>query len=87
MDTFTITAGAVLELLAFIVILRLWIRRRMGIIPRIFVSIILLVPFFGLLIYAFVGIDLDRNPDRMNTQTDSDAFSDGGGGHHGGGGH
>ena len=81
MDTFTIIAGAVLELVALIVIVRLWVRRRMRIIPRIFMSIILLVPFFGLLIYAFVGIDLGRNPDRMHTQTDSDAFSDGGGGH------
>ena len=59
---------------------RLWLRRRMRIIPRILVSLVLLIPFFGLMIYFFIGSDLDKNPDRMDTQSDSDAFYGGGGG-------
>jgi hypothetical protein len=35
----------------------------------------LLIPFFGLLIYVVIGCGLDKNPDRMDTQSDSDAFS------------
>ena len=78
MNKLTIIAAAVFELVSFIVIIRLWLRRRMRIIPRMLVSLILLVPFFGLLIFIFIGSDLGKNPDRMNTQSDSDAFYGGG---------
>jgi uncharacterized protein with PQ loop repeat len=80
MDKFTIIAGAVFELVGLIIIVRIWRRRRMRIIPRIFFSIVLLIPFFGLLIYGFLASDLEKNPDRMDTQSDSDAFYGGGGG-------
>jgi bacteriorhodopsin len=81
MDKFTIIAGAILELVGLIVIVRLWLRRRMRIIPRILFSVVLLIPFFGLLIYAFLASDLEKNPDRMDFQSDSDAFYGGDGGH------
>jgi bacteriorhodopsin len=80
MDKLTIIAGAILELVALIVIIRLWLQRRVRIFPRIFFSIVLLIPFFGLLIYAFVASDLEKNPDRTDSQSDSDAFYGGGGG-------
>jgi len=81
MDKFTIIVGSVFEVVALCVLVRLWIRKHFTIIPRILVSLILLVPFFGLLIYILIRIDLPKNPDRMDSQSDYDAFSDGGGGH------
>ena len=78
MDIFTIIVGAVLEWIALVVIVTLWYERRMRIIPRILMSIVLLIPFFGLLIYVFIRSDLNKNPDRIDTQSDSDAFHGGG---------
>jgi hypothetical protein len=75
-----IIIGTVFELVALFVIVRLWLRRRMPIVPRIIFSIILLVPFFGLMIFAFIGIDLDKNPDKEDTQSDRVANIGGGDG-------
>jgi hypothetical protein len=70
MDKFAIILFAVLEAIA-LVVARLWLRRRHRIVPRILWSLLLLVPLFGLLIYGFVVIDLDKNPERMEKQADS----------------
>ena len=80
MDKFAIIVLAILEVVALIVIARLWLQRRHRIIHRILWSLLLLVPLFGLLMYGFLVSDLDKNPDRMDSIADSDAFY--GGGHH-----
>jgi hypothetical protein len=80
MDTFVIIVLSLLEVVALYTIGRLWLRRRLRIVPRIFWSVVLLVPLFGLLMFVFIVSELDQNPDRMDTGSDSDAFY-GGGGH------
>jgi len=82
MDRFAIITLAVLEVIALVVIARLWIRRRHPFVPRILWSVLLLVPLFGLLMYGFLVSDLEKNPDRMESGADSDAFFSGGGGLH-----
>jgi uncharacterized membrane protein YoaK (UPF0700 family) len=82
MNRFAIILLAVLEFVALVVIARLWIRRRHRLVPRILWSLLLLVPLFGLLMYGFLVSDLEKNPDRMESQADTDAFYGGGGGHH-----
>ena len=85
MDTLIVTSFFVVEVVSLSIIINLWLRRRMHIILRMFWSVLLLVPFFGLLMFVFVVSDLDPNPEKTDTGSDSDAF-DGGGGHGDGGG-
>ena len=80
MDRSAIIVFVVLEVMALIVVARLWLRRRHRIIPRILWSLLLLVPLFGLLMYGFIVINLDKNPERMDSQADNDAFYGAGGG-------
>ena len=80
MDTFAIIGLAVLELVALIVVARLWICRRHRLIPRILWSLLLLVPLFGVLMYGFLANDGEKNPGQMDSQADSDAFYGGHGG-------
>jgi len=80
MDTFAIIVLSVLELLALVVIVRLWTLRRLHILSRIIWSLILLVPLFGLLMYGFIQSDPEKNPERMESQADSDASGDPGAG-------
>lgn len=76
MDTFVIIyLLGLLEVVALFVVLHLWTKRRMRIVPRLFWSIVLLVPALGLLMYGFIQINPDRNPERMETQSDRDSFS------------
>jgi hypothetical protein len=77
MDKFVIACLGVLEIVALVVIIRLWLHRRFRLIPRIVWSVILLIPILGLLIFLFVTSDLDRNPERRETQTDFGAPSSG----------
>ena len=79
MDKFAIIVFAVLEVVALIVLARLWLQRRHRITPRILWSIALLVPLLGLLMYCFLtGVEPEKNPDRMDSQADRDAISGGG---------
>ena len=80
MDRSAIIVFVVLEVMALIVVARLWLRRRHCIIPRILWSLFLLVPLVGLLMYGFIVINLDKNPERMDSQADKDAFYGAGGG-------
>jgi len=80
MNLFVIIVLGVLEMVALVVVIRLWLRRRLRLLPRIFWSIVLLIPLVGLLTYGFVMSNLEKNPDKMETTADSDAFY-GGGGH------
>ncbi len=79
MNLFVTIFLSVLELVALVVVIRLWSRHKLRLLPRIFWSIVLLVPLFGLLMYGFVLSDLEKNPERMDSRADSDAFYDGGG--------
>ena len=79
MNLFAIIFLSVLEIVALAVVVRLWLRRRLRLLPRIFWSIVLFIPVFGLLMYGFVASDLEKNPERMESCGDSDAFYDGGG--------
>lgn len=66
MDKPTLIIGATLELIALIVIVRLWMRRPLRIVPTIFWSLVLLVPFFGLLLYFFLRDEPEAHPDRVD---------------------
>jgi hypothetical protein len=80
MHIFLIVVLSVLEAVALFLAVRLWLRHRMRLLPRIFWSLFLLVPLLGLLMYGLVLSDLDENPDNAGSPSDSDAFF-GGGGH------
>jgi hypothetical protein len=54
MDKPTLIAGVVIEVVALIVIVRLWMRRPSRIASSVFWSAVLLVPFCGLFIYFFL---------------------------------
>lgn len=82
MDISTFIILFVFEIVGVCVGVHLWFqKRRMKILPRILWSILLLVPFFGLLAFVFLRFDSDKNPDRMESTADIDAFYGGGGGH------
>jgi hypothetical protein len=83
MNNFVIVVSGVFEVVALAVIARLWTRPRMGIFARVFWSVVLLIPLFGLLMYGFIMVDSVGNQDKMDSQPDSDAFHD----HGDGGGH
>jgi len=75
MDISTFIILSIFEVIGVCVSVHLWFqKRRLKILPRVLWSIFLLVPFFGLLAYIFLRSDLDKNPDRMDTRADSDAF-------------
>jgi hypothetical protein len=81
MDILLIVVLSVLEAVGLFLAVRLWLRHRLRVLPRIFWSLFLLVPLFGLLMYGFILSDLDENPDNARSSpSDSDAFF-GGGGH------
>lgn len=46
--------GAIIELVALIVIVRLWMRRPLRVVSSVFWSLVLLVPFAGLFLYLFL---------------------------------
>ena len=79
MDTFTFIILLVFEIIGVCFSVQLWSKPKpMKIVPRIFWSVVLLVPVFGLLMFIFITNDLDRNPDRKETRSDHDAFLGGG---------
>jgi TRAP-type mannitol/chloroaromatic compound transport system permease small subunit len=73
MNTFTIIIAVVAELVALCVITRLWIQRRMSLVPRILVSVLFLIPFVFLVYFAyfeFIGRETilgSKNPKRADT--------------------
>lgn len=73
-----ILAGA-FEVIALVVILRMWMmRRHKRVAVRLLWSIVLLVPIFGLLAYIFLRENPERHPDYMEERGSGD---DAGGGH------
>lgn len=77
MNRVAILLLAVAEVAALAIIARLWIRRRHHFVTRLLWSLILLVPLFGLLMYGFIVSDLEPNPERTDTQSDSNADATG----------
>jgi hypothetical protein len=79
-DTKLIIALSVLEAIALVVIVRLWLRRRsrMSVVARLVWSVVLLVPGFGLMMYGFIHSDPDEHPDYIEEFGSAD---DVGGGH------
>ena len=77
LDTKAIVILSVCELAALIAIVRLWSRkRRMRVITRLLWSVVLLIPFFGLLFYGFTRSDPEGHSDDLPESTHG---SDGGG--------
>jgi hypothetical protein len=79
---------SLLEIVALIVIVRLWMRRRAKFWPSILWSFVLLVPFFGLMVYLFLHEEPDRHPymtgdGGWNVGGDGHGSGDSGGGHGG----
>ena len=83
MNTWDIILLSVLEILAFIVIVRLWMRSHLHVMHRLLWSLVLLVPLFGLLAYVFLISDTTAHSEDPSSPYSSG--SDGGGGGHGGG--
>jgi hypothetical protein len=76
MDLFVFICLAMLEIVAVCVSVQLWFRKqRMRLVSRIFWSVVLLVPLFGLMMFVFITTDLEKNPD---TQLDTPGGDTGG---------
>ena len=73
-----------LEVIALIVIARLWLKRRhKNLFLRLVWSIVLLVPLLGLLAYVFFTENPDEHPYDTDTMRGSvDVLGDGSGHHH-----
>ena len=54
-----------LEFIALVVIVRLWSRRPLRVVPCLLWSVVLLVPFFGILIYVFLRETPEAHSDRI----------------------
>ena len=64
MKTLILIILSALEIVAICVGVDLWFQeKRMTILPRIFWSLVLLIPFFGLLAFGFIRLTGEKNPD------------------------
>lgn len=73
MDLDTFILLAVLETLAMVVLVRMWKRhRRRHMLFRVCWAVLLLVPLVGVLLYAFIMNDPEKNPHKMETAADRD---------------
>jgi uncharacterized membrane protein YgcG len=87
-NTLGIILLSLFEIVALIIIVRVWVRPHFNFPPRLIWSVILLVPFFGLMVYLFLCEELERNPDITgDSGWEIGGGGDGGGGDSGGGGH
>jgi len=62
MNLLQIILFGVLEIVALIVTVRLWKRRRVKLVLRLLWSVVLLVPFFGLVVYVFLHEEPEGHP-------------------------
>jgi hypothetical protein len=76
MDLCAVIIITVLEIAGACVVARMWTRRKTRILPRLFWSVVLLVPFIGLLMYGFTKVDPEVHPYDSNEE---DPGSDSGG--------
>lgn len=77
MSTTVIVIASIAELIALLCIVRLWRRRSMGLVARLFWSLFLLVPFIGLAMYGLIHADPGTHPIKSH---DSAWGTDGGAG-------
>jgi uncharacterized membrane protein YgcG len=85
MNLLQIILFGVLEIVALIVIVRLWLRRRVKLVPRLLWSVVLLVPFFGLVAYVFLHEETEGHPYTSGDSGWNVGSSGNGGGDYGGG--
>jgi F0F1-type ATP synthase assembly protein I len=76
------------EIVALSIIVRLWVRQRVKFLSRLIWSVVLLVPFFGLMAYLFLHEEPEAHPYRTgdsgwNVGGGGDSGGDSGGGHGG----
>ena len=68
MTTKQLILGSVFEIISLIVVIRIWLKRyHKSRAARLFWSIVLLVPIFGLIAYYFLTEAPDRHPDYMGS--------------------
>ena len=67
MNTTVIVVVGVVELITLLLIVRLWRRRSMGLVARLFWSLFLLVPVVGLAMYGFIHADPGTHPIKYQT--------------------
>lgn len=84
MDKPMLILGAIIEIVALIVIVRLWMRRPSRVVSSVFWSLVLLVPFFGLFLYFFLREEPPAHGEHVADF--GSGGGDGGGSHDGGGG-
>lgn len=87
-NTLAIILLSLLEIFALIIIARLWMRQRVKFLPRLIWSVVLLVPFLGLMVYVFLHEEPEAHPYRTgdsgwNVGGGGDSGGDSGGGHGG----
>ena len=69
MDWFLIIVGTVLELMAMIVIVQLWRQKRRGKASKLLWTVVLLIPFGGLLIYAMLTLAPESQSDHTDNSS------------------
>jgi uncharacterized membrane protein len=72
------------EVVALVVIVRLWMNRRHNFVPRLLWSVVLLVPLFGLLAYVFLRSEPEAHPYNIPDTYQTGSSSADTGGHSGG---
>lgn len=83
MTTERLMVGGVFEVIALIVVVRIWLKRRhKKVMVRLLWSLVLLVPFFGLIAYFFPTENPDGHPYEYGRSSDSDDSPDPGSAHH-----
>jgi hypothetical protein len=65
MQTLMIIFLAVCEVIAVFMILRLWSQKQKTFLGRCFWSLVLLIPFFGLICYIFLNISPDAHGESL----------------------
>ncbi len=79
MDKPTLIIGAILELVALIVIIRLWMRRPLRVVSSVLWSAVLLIPFFGLVVYFFLRSGPESHGESVHDPSGGSSYGDGGG--------
>ena len=84
MTTSRLICLGVFEIIALLVIARMWMKRwHRRLIVRLVWSVVLLVPVLGLLAYFFLRESPDEHPYDTDTMRESaESFAEGGGDHH-----
>ena len=72
MKWLVITAVALLEIVAIVAIIRLWRQKRRRWAVKLFWTVWLLVPAFGLLFYAFITVTPEAQADHTEDRIGSD---------------